>query len=132
MFMKTTIKLTPEQFELLCTGNKIAKENEEYYQFPFWVKPVKDTNNPMTFELFTTAELPIEKNFKMTGLENQKYIIQKTNGKPVDADAFYFVLRLDEDPHARNAAKEYARSVEKDNILLATELLYKIKQYENG
>jgi len=39
-----------------------------------------------------------------------------------DEGAAYFVLRLDEDPHARKAAMAYADSVEQENKQLADEL----------
>ena len=43
----------------------------------------------------------------MAGLYN-KYHIEKTDGAPVDPEAVYFVLRLDTDREARDAAKAYA------------------------
>lgn len=52
----------------------------------------------------------------------QKYIIAKADGSPVDDDAVYFVLRLDEDPNARVAAIAYAASVGISNGDLASDL----------
>ena len=40
-----------------------------------------------------------------------KYKVEKKDGTPVDANAQYFVLRIDTDPHARVALRAYARSV---------------------
>jgi len=51
----------------------------------------------------------------MNGGIKRKYIISKVNGKPVDKNAVYFVLRVDKDPHAIPALLAYAKSVEKDN-----------------
>lgn len=48
----------------------------------------------------------------------QKYFIQKTNGKPVDSNAEYFVLRLDKDGEKNHvnaclkALKVYASEIE--------------------
>jgi hypothetical protein len=56
------------------------------------------------------------------GLEKNRYIIQKTNGKPVDPEAQYFVLRVDKDPHARVALAFYAQSVRRDNPQLADDI----------
>jgi hypothetical protein len=41
---------------------------------------------------------------------------------PVDPEAVYFVLRLDEDPHARKAALAYADSVESENAEFAGDI----------
>jgi hypothetical protein len=60
-------------------------------------------------------------NYKNGGLDN-KYIITKKNGNPVDPNAVYFVLRLDKDPHALNAIETYMKSVSKDNKELAEDL----------
>lgn len=128
--MNHRIRLTNEQLDLLRTGNQINNENGQYLQWPYWVKKVDDPNDPMLYELFATAELPIEKDFKVTGLERQKYIVKKTNGIPVDPNAFYFVLRLDEDPHARRAALQYAHEVGPYNLKLAEELIHKVIGYE--
>lgn len=48
---------------------------------------------------------------------------------PVDPQATYFVLRLDEDPHARHAAITYARSVCKVNPLFAHDILRQAQPY---
>jgi len=42
-----------------------------------------------------------------------KYKIQKMNGKPIDPNAQYFVLRLDTDPAARAAMLAYAVEMER-------------------
>ena len=61
-------------------------------------------------------------NYKQGGYE-KKYIIQKTNGKPVDPDADYFVLRLDKDPYALDALYMYACSLTYVNPQLSEELI---------
>ena len=58
----------------------------------------------------------------MNGGLKRKYIITKTNGKSIDPDAVYFVLRVDKDPHAIPALKAYADSVEKDNPEFASDI----------
>lgn len=54
----------------------------------------------------------------------RKYKIEKASGEPVDPEAVYFVLRVDEDPHARAALRAYADSVEQENATFAEELRY--------
>lgn len=46
----------------------------------------------------------------------------------VDSKAVYFVLRLDEDPHARIAAEAYAESVRNENPQLASDIIAKLKE----
>jgi len=66
-----------------------------------------------------------------------KYKISKSDGSPVDADADYFVLRLDgnksNDPKhiqaCRAAALTYANCIEHHLPLLANELRAKVAQY---
>ena len=43
-------------------------------------------------------------------------------GKPVDPEAVYFVLRLDTDPIARKAARTYAKEIRATKPTLAAEL----------
>lgn len=52
-----------------------------------------------------------------------KYHITKADGTPVDEDAQYFVLRLDEDPNACVAALAYALSVYETNVELARDVV---------
>ncbi len=59
-----------------------------------------------------------------------KYKVSKTDGE-TDPDADYFVLRLDNDPHARIAAYHYALSVKEENPNLAFDLQRKIIKYES-
>jgi len=61
---------------------------------------------------------------------DSKYIIAKKNGNAIDPKADYFVLRLDEDPHALVALFAYAKSVSRVNKKLAEDLLDKIKLHE--
>ena len=60
-----------------------------------------------------------------------KYNISKTNGKPVDPNADYFVLRLDKDPHAIEALHSYAISVYRDNKELSRDLMRIVKYYKD-
>ena len=48
-----------------------------------------------------------------------------------DEDATYFVLRLDQDPHARAAAETYADSVEKVNPKLAADIRRRLDDTED-
>lgn len=63
--------------------------------------------------------------YKEGGWED-KYIISKSDGSPVDENAIYFVLRLDTDIHARRAALAYAASVQAENPLFAREIREKV------
>ena len=67
-------------------------------------------------------------NYKKGGLEN-KYVISKSNGKPTNPNADYFVLRLDKDPYARIALIAYANAVRKYNKQLADDLDAKLEGY---
>lgn len=62
-----------------------------------------------------------DKNHSDGGLY-RKYNIERTDGKPLDKDAQYFVLRLDDDLHARMAARMYSKSVSSTNHALSIEL----------
>ncbi len=53
----------------------------------------------------------------------EKYRITKMDGSPVDPKAVYFVLRLDSDPAARQAAIKYAVLTIDDNPTLAKQLV---------
>ena len=48
--------------------------------------------------------------------------------EPIDPKAVYFVLRLDKDPHARDAAIAYADSVCAENEELADDIYAHVKQ----
>lgn len=48
----------------------------------------------------------------------------------VDPMACYFVLRIDEDIHARRAARAYADSVRAENAVLADDIINKLSQYK--
>ena len=115
------IQLSAEQFKIFETGNKATTPDGEYYNFPYWLKK---NGADGVYELLTRDQIPgIESNYKRGGLESNKYLIKKTDGSEMDPNAFYFVLRLDKDPHAKKAAIEYALSVAKDNNTLSLELL---------
>lgn len=60
------------------------------------------------------------------GRWRDKYRIAKADGSAVDPKAVYFVLRLDEDPNARQAACAYAESVAHDNPLFAWDILRRL------
>lgn len=59
-----------------------------------------------------------------------KYVVLKRSGEPTDPEAIYFVLRLDNDPHARVAAAAYAASVMHHNSKFARDIRKKIEQGE--
>ncbi len=70
----------------------------------------------------------------------RKYFISKTilndSGsitglRWVDEEAQYFVLRFDQDPHARIAMRAYAKSVEIDNPRFAADILDKLEGSDN-
>jgi hypothetical protein len=61
-----------------------------------------------------------------------KYIIQKADGSPVDPDARYFILRLDDGEYVhacRAAAAVFARHVRHHNPDLADDLARLLKDY---
>ena len=62
------------------------------------------------------------------GRWQDKYIIAKANGNPVDPKAVYFVLRLDEDPNARAAALAYADKVALDNPQFAFDIIQRVRR----
>ena len=64
----------------------------------------------------------------MKGLYN-KYIIQKSDGTPIDPSADYFVLRLDTDSCARGALRNYANRIYGDNPILSKELRDRCDKY---
>src|SRR3990172_4091387 len=114
------LKLSPDQFKIFELGNKITTPEAEYCQFPYWLKK---NGVEGEYECLTKDQIPgLNSNHKRGGLESNKYIIQKTDGTEIDPQAFYFVLRLDKDPHAREAALTYAKSVAKENIKLSLDL----------
>ena len=76
-----------------------------------------------------TCALPICFPVTIGGGWKEKYVISKKDGSEVDSNAVYFVLRLDEDPHARVAARMYAESVREENSELANDICIKISQY---
>lgn len=122
------IKLTKEQFKVFESGNVIESGDEKkYYNFPYWVMPLSNDR----YEAFLPVELPISRRVTYaSGLKPNKYVISKQNGDPIDPNAFYFVLRLDTDPHARKAAMAYAESVENENPELAKDLKTRLCLYE--
>lgn len=61
-----------------------------------------------------------------------KYEIRKADGSGMDPNADYFVLRLDKDPHARAAARAYARSCYAENEKLAVDLEARVLYHEIG
>lgn len=61
-----------------------------------------------------------------------KYTVVKNDGSMTDSDADYFVLRLDTDPHAREAALAYAKSVQSENPHLAMDIFSRITAHEGG
>lgn len=67
----------------------------------------------------------------MSNLFN-KYIVQKSDGSPVDPRAQYFVLRIDTDPAARHALNAYALHIFKDDPQFSGQLLAWIEKCENA
>ena len=55
-------------------------------------------------------------------LYDDRYKITKRDGSPIDPKAQYFVLRLDSDACAREAARVYASCVQSEHPMLALEL----------
>jgi hypothetical protein len=51
-----------------------------------------------------------------------KYEVRKKSGEPPDPEAFYFVLRLDTDPIAREVAHIYAHRIAPRHAALAADL----------
>jgi hypothetical protein len=66
-----------------------------------------------------------------TGRYEKKYTVIKADGTACDKEADYFVLRIDEDPHARNALAVYAESLAYDNPLFAYDIVTKLKDYKD-
>lgn len=139
--MKNQVKLNKSQIDLLKQGVTISKNGQSYSNNHYWFKPIDiDENGDPVFnkdgytlcERLLRGEIPdIEAGYKKGGLKTRKYIIRKADDSPVDPFAWYFVLRVDKDPHARVAASAYAESVKKDNKLLSEELIKAIDSYEN-
>ena len=120
------VKMTQEQFKIFEQGHKIQTPIGTFFNFPYWIKKNGEDG---VFELYARSEIPgIETSFKNGGIKN-KYEIRKIDGTQVDPEAWYFVLRVDKDPHAQIAAIAYAYSVEEDNPLLSKELLEKVKSF---
>lgn len=51
-----------------------------------------------------------------------KYVITRRDNRKIDPDACLFVLRLDTDPAARKAMRQYARSCRRTNAALANDI----------
>lgn len=61
----------------------------------------------------------------------QKYIIQKANGKPLDANFFAIVLRIDSGQYihaCRAGVAAFAEAVRKDNPILADDIQAKLQE----
>lgn len=59
----------------------------------------------------------------------RKYVVEKVDGRPVDPDAEYFVLRVDKDPAARAAVLAYARACREANQGLSDDLCAWVKRF---
>jgi hypothetical protein len=113
------IKMTKDQFKVFEQGHKIQTPKGTFFNFPYWIKKNGEDG---VYELYARSEIPdLETSFKNGGIKN-KYEIRKIDGTQVDPEAWYFVLRVDKDPHAQVAAMAYANSVHSDNSQLAFEL----------
>jgi len=53
-----------------------------------------------------------------------KYIVTKADGTPTDPEADYFVLRLDTDPLARKAARQYAKDAARAGLEMFAKQLW--------
>ena len=60
----------------------------------------------------------------------EKYVIAKRDGTPLDPQACYFVLRLDTDPCARDAARKYLELIKDQAPQLARDLRQLIAELE--
>jgi len=60
-----------------------------------------------------------------------KYRVEHADGSPTDANAQYFVLRVDTDANARHALRIYARSIFNDNRTLARDLIRGLNEIEH-
>lgn len=69
--------------------------------------------------------------YKQGGLR-KKYKVERTDGKPIEPGAEFFVLRPDSDPYARVALDFYARSVKEDNPELSAQILDGLDRLEQG
>lgn len=137
--MKHITRLNKDQISLLKGGHMLSNGDDIYMHQPYYYKPrnVKDGEIQYDEDGFTTCELMFrsdipnaEAGYKKGGLKTRKYIIRKADDTAVDPSAWYFVLRIDKDPNARAAAKEYVASVKYDNPLLAMELMNAVMSYE--
>ena len=118
------VKMTQEQFKIFEQGHKIETPKGLFYNFPYWIKKNGEDG---VYELYARSEIPdLECTFKRGGLKN-KYEIRKIDGTQVDSEAWYFVLRVDSDPHAQAAALAYAYSVEEDNPQLSKDLIDQVR-----
>jgi len=70
----------------------------------------------------------IKGNKIMEGLYS-KYIIQKSDGTPVDPKAEYIVLRIDTDKYARMAVRYYANRLLIDNPQLSEDIRKRCDYY---
>jgi hypothetical protein len=132
--MKTTIRLSESQLDVFRAGHRIEdSEGSIYYHYPYWIRPIDsmDESGKHNCEVLYRSEIPtIEAGYRKGGIKKNKYVISKGDGSPVDPHAWYFVLRIDEDPHAQAAARAYCLSVQDDNPALAIELLDAIESYD--
>jgi hypothetical protein len=67
----------------------------------------------------------------MVGLR-EKFRIRRVDGRPMPEGARYFVLRIDDDPHARAALRAYAASCAAENPALAADLTAALAETEDG
>jgi len=58
-----------------------------------------------------------------------KYLLEKADGGEISEDAVYFILRIDTDVHAKRALFTYAKSVQKENPVLARDLIRLLFKY---
>jgi hypothetical protein len=61
----------------------------------------------------------------------RKFVVAHADGRPLDEGARYFVLRIDDDPHARAALVAYAASCAREYPALASDLLVALAETED-
>ena len=129
---KNKVTVSRDIINFLESGQTIEKGDEKYMNFPFWLRIEEETEEGIVCETFTRSQIHNQSTYKQGGLMVNKYKISKSNGDDVDPNAWYFVLRIDKDPHARVAAMSYAISVKEENPTLSKELMDAINNYQKS
>jgi hypothetical protein len=124
---KVEQELTNSYIKHLHEAEARIKELEEAQLTITNVALENATRKPNVVYITGTGELGPDADAKPREGLYGKYRISKADGSPVDPNADYFVLRLDTDPVARRAAREYSyMTVDRK---LALELQERITKY---